>query len=610
MAAAALVLLSPLSAQHPASTAQELKRRLENVARAQQSGDPYAITETSKQVVALGLRQFANLRLAEEQFGAAAELASESLSFEDSVETRFLMATALSRAARNDEALKELTTITTREPKSAEAWDLLGHVAMAKKDYRLAVEALTKSNDMRPEIETSYTLAAALLQTKEVDRAAALFKRLVDGGGDPARMHIMAGRAYENAKLTDKAEAEYRAAIAANPKTSRGHYFLGLLMLTRNAWEVTPDAKKEFLAEVALNPEDFFGNYFMGCILSNEKSYDESNRYLKIAAAAKPDFPEPYLYMGLNAYGEQRYAAAEQHLRKSIKLTGTDLPRNNYQIRRAYFSLGRILIQTPATKEEGIDFVRRSKELEVKLLSESREQMLSMRDAAAEAVGGYDQNVPQQPPVSPAAAAAPLSTETWKALKMDSEQKFRAQGAESQMRQLLANAYNDLGTTSARIREFPLALSYFHDAERWNNAVPGLMRNLGLAAFLSSNYVECVRAMRASEEQQPLDPAAQSMLALALYSTDKYSDAVKAFEPVKDSVSNDPRMAYAYAVSLAKSGDKQSATAVLQKLRELNPPANVQVMIGQLYTEMGDRASAQSCFDKAKQLDPAVKLPK
>jgi cytochrome c-type biogenesis protein CcmH/NrfG len=244
------------------------------------------------------------------------------------------------------------------------------------------------------------------------------------------------------------------------------------------------------------------------------------------------------------------------------------------------------------------------------LLANSREQMLELRHATMGATPTAAESAPPQADLSPIAAAAPLTQEGWLAAKMETEQKMRALAVEQQLRQVLGTAYNDLGTASAQAREFPLALSYFHDAERWEPKTPGLMRNLGLAAFFSSNYAECVRAMRAAEQLQPLDPTAQSMLALALYSTAKYPEAVKAFEPVGDMVYNDPRMTYSYAFSAVKAGDKQRAAKVLERLRAMNVGANVQVMIGQLYIDMGDRATAQQCFDRAKQMDPSINLPK
>lgn len=55
--------------------------------------------------------------------------------------------------------------------------------------------------------------------------------------------------------------------------------------------------------------------------------------------------PEVWLYLGLNAGREKNTSAAKTYLRKAIDLTGPDEALNNYQIRRVYAVLGRILIQ-------------------------------------------------------------------------------------------------------------------------------------------------------------------------------------------------------------------------------------------------------------------------
>jgi len=254
--------------------------------------------------------------------------------------------------------------------------------------------------------------------------------------------------------------------------------------------------------------------------------------------------------------------------------------------------------------------------MESKLVVNSRQQHLGNAEALAGMGGGpppakpdADSLVPA-PPASPFAASAPLDAKDWAAMEMDSETKARALATERRLREILGGAFGDLGAAQARLQEYSLAVSYFHDAERWNASTPGVLRNLGLAAFLSENYSECVRALKLEREKQPLSPELQSMLALALYSTKNYDEAVKAFEPVKDAALNDPRMGYAWAYSLAKANDLQRAFAVLDQLAAKPSSAEAMVMFGRLYAELGDKAKAQSCFDKAKQIDPAAAIPK
>ena len=394
-----LASLQTTLAQSPtpqASAATELQSRLQAASAAQQAGDPDAIAAANKRVIALGLKEMGDLRNLVGAYPAAIELYKRSLELEPTDGTRYSLAFACFGASRPDEGLKESEILVKADPKNAVYWNLQGKLWILKKDYRQAVDSLSKSLDLQPDMEVAYSMATALLQLHEKDKAATIFTQMEDSSANKAAVHVMAGRAYERVGFPDDAEAEYKKAIALNAKESRGHYYLGLFYLTKNGWEPTPQSRTEFLAEVQQNPADFFGNYFMGYITSNEKNYAESDRYLKVAAAARPDWPEPYLYMGLNAYGRGDNAAAEQFLRKAIELTGKDEGRNNYQIRRAYFTLGRILI-TKGDKAEGTKYVERSKEIETKLLVAGRQQQALANSEAAGNSAPADTPAPEYP---------------------------------------------------------------------------------------------------------------------------------------------------------------------------------------------------------------------
>jgi tetratricopeptide (TPR) repeat protein len=182
------------------------------------------------------------------------------------------------------------------------------------------------------------------------------------------------------------------------------------------------------------------------------------------------------------------------------------------------------------------------------------------------------------------------------------------EAAEKQLRAILSSAYNDWGTSEARRREYASALNHFQEAERWYANTPGLMRNLGLAAFLSKNYDESARVLRSVVAADPSATIA-SMLAMSLYSTKNYAEAVKVFDGVGESALADPRMAYGWAVSLAKTKDSQQASTVLGKLVAQQLPPEMLVLAGQLYSDLGDEKSALSCYRRAKEQDPNIKVP-
>ena len=590
----------------------ELQVRLGAAAEAQQSGDPAAVAEANRRVIALATRQMCDLRTNERQLAVAAELCRRSISLEDSPETRLQLAILYTQAGHTDEALKETAKVVESDPKNAAAWNLTGKLWMMKKDYRQAADSLDKSLALQSDMEVAYTMATALLKLNEKSKAASVFQKMYDATGSNAGLHVLTGRAYQDAELNDDAEREYKAAIEKDAKGSRGHYFLGLFYLEKNGWAPTPEAREQFLAEVAVNPADFFGNYFMGYLMSESKEFAGSDRYLKVAAAAKPDWPEPYLYMGLNAYGEGANQQAEGYLRKAIQLTGKDEGRNNFQIRRAYFTLGRILM-TSGRRDEGAKLLARSREMETNLVVNSRPRALANTEAAPGASAATSAPHDQTPVVALGAVPnpwTPMDSSAWESAHLTPEARTQSEAAEKQLRAILSSAYNDWATSEARRREYASALNHFQEAERWDATTQGLMRNLGLAAFLSKNYDESARALRSVVAADPSDQRSASMLAMSLYSTKNYAEAVKVFERVGDSALADPRMAYGWADSLAKTKDTQQASTVLGKLVVQQLPPEMLVLAGQLYSDIGDQSSAQNCYRRAREQDPNIKLPK
>src|SRR5262249_40110878 len=142
--------------------------------------------------------------------------------------------------------------------------------------------------------------------------------------------------------------------------------------------------------------------------------------------------------------------------------------------------------------------------------------------------------------------AAPLAPETLARANMTDAEKQQATVREKQLRSLLASSFNDLGTSEARRQQYELALAHFHEAERWDANMPGLMRNIGIAAVRLAKYPEAARALRRAIIDDPQDNMARSMLGLSLFMTEQYADAAQVFAPVGEFIKNDPGMAYAW----------------------------------------------------------------
>ena len=267
----------------------------------------------------------AHLRLVEGAFPQSIELYRRSLDFEDLADTRVDLAVSYLRAKKADESLAEAQRAVAADPQNFRAWQIQGKAYMMLKDYPRAADSLAHANSIHLDMEAVYSLAVCLLQSHQKEKAAAVFQQMIGPAHDRGTLHVLFARAYRDADYLDDAVRELKLALEANPKTPHAHYLLGLVYLLQEEWAPKPEIRQQFLAELELNPRDFLSNYLLGAIGSNEKKYEESDHYLKIATSINPTWPEPWLYMGLNASSQGDNKKAEEYLRQSITLTGNDL---------------------------------------------------------------------------------------------------------------------------------------------------------------------------------------------------------------------------------------------------------------------------------------------
>ena len=578
----------------------DLEARMQAVAVAQQSGDPTKIAAANRNLIATTLRGLAEIKFAEGDTNQAVDLYKQSIEYEDTPNAHVALSLVYMRAQRTYEALAEIGPVLKADPKNADVWDVQGKLYMDKKDWRQAADSFNRSLELESNVIVAYALATAYLNQGDKTKAEVIFKQLTDATGDRASLHIMIGRAYQNAGMMDYAVREFNRAAALDPKGSRAHYFIGLLYMTQNEWVATPQAREEFTQEVKVYPTDFFGNFFLGYIDNNDKLYDDSDRYLKAAARDKPDWPEPYLYMGLNAYARKDNAKAEELLRKAIELTGDDKARNNYQIRRAYYVLGRIDYQS-GRKEEASACAKIFSDMQEKTMADSR-----ANTPASKIQGTMGSGMAGETSVPTTAVINPSAQPGDEAPKLSAQEKAELKSTEQKLSVLLGNAFNDLGTSEARQKQYAVALNYFQQAEKWNPAIPHLMRNIGFAAFRANQCPESARALKVAIQQEPGDKVIPPMLAMALFSSDQYADAAQAFDQVGDVAYSDPRVAYAWATSLARTKQPERANAVLARMSQQPLSPDTLLLVGQVYSDLGNQQQAIATYRKAIQQSPSL----
>jgi tetratricopeptide (TPR) repeat protein len=512
---AVLSFLHASAQQKPASPLDEFERRFAAANSAKEAGDLPAAAAASEKIVALGLREMGKLRLFEAAYPEAARFSRRSLEFEDVADVHVDLAAANLFTSRLNEALKEISQALAADPSNATAWTIQGQAQIKKKDYRAAVESFQKSLEIRPDRETSYGLASCLLRLKEKERAAVIFQQMTVASGDRSSLHLLFGVAYRNATLYGDAIREFKRALSLDPNVSNGHYFLGLTYLMQNEWVLTPEARRQFLEQLRVDPGNFFANYLLGYMAFSSNQPHEADHYLGEAARLNPSSSEAWLYLGLNAFRRKENQRAERLFRKAIALAERSGVDAHNDIRKAYTSLGRILLASGRVAE-GERYFEKARAIQQNIIADNQEGS-GMADSGGSGVSSADiPSLPHEPPVPLGGtgkdAATPLGSNALSHAKLTRDQERQAAAQEEFLRSVLGGAFADLATVEAMQEQYAVALGHYQEAEGWDPKVPNLMRNLGFTAYRAGNPPEAIRALRKALALAPGDDAARAVL--------------------------------------------------------------------------------------------------
>lgn len=604
------LLAAPQTSTHTASQPQdELEKRLKAATAARDSHNQAAIELANERLIAQALSDLARLLLVEKDYQQAIDRYNESLRYEDSPATRVDLAYAELQAGHLDVAISLARNAHGIGIDDIRANIVLRNALMQHGDFVEALDPLKRVLDADPSVENLYLLGIDLLNTKKPEdkpRAQAAFDRMIKTAGDTGSIHVLIGRAYRDSGDTKRAIQEFQRAIALDSHTPHAHYFLGLTQISQNDWKPTPEAEGEFKKELETYPDDYLANFMLGLFNSVERNYEDSDKYLKVAAKIAPTSPDPFLYMGLNAYAQDKLDLAEELLRKSVTLTGNDEARTNYQIRRAYVDLARILIKT-GRREESDVFAAKARALENKVMIESQQNVSSM--VLSGGAGSAAAVMPLSRKEEDQAAPATADSDDPNGLaSLTPAQRTAAEARDKELRSVLALAFNDLATSQALRGGYALALSTYQQAEQWDPAFPGLEKNLGLCAFKANNYSEAIRALSLALQAEPGSHPLIAMLGISYFATNQYADAARTFAPLDTAGMRDGEVGYAWAASLTHLGDMKQATQVLSDFESQPRTGETLLLVGQLWTEIGDYARATATLERALQSNPS--LPK
>ena len=580
-----LMLALAASAQTQQPTLQQQYDKAQSL---QSSGDVEQAAFASKLFIASAIDELASDRAKLGDTAIAAKRFEEAYALRPNDEDLLLRTAEAERDAGNlprakELAAKLLATQTPTQAGTAEAHALNASILARSGETDAAIKEYEAAVALDPSLENGFALAKAYLAKKDEKSAAKIFAEMQAGTGDTAAIHMDIGRAYGVAGDPDQAIVEFKKALAKDSTLPGLHYCLGASYLLSMGEIDFPQAATEFQKELALHPNDFLSHSQLGYIELTQHNYAEAEKELRRAAEINPRDPDTLLTLGQLYIDTSRPADAEPVLRQSIALT-TDLSRNHYQVQRAHYLLGRVLLATGHTEDAKAEMQTSTDLLK---LSTLQNQGKSVAEIAASDASRHGLDKQAAPP-------------------LDHQALQQIEDREKQLSPAIADSYNNLGAISAQDNDYAAAEDAFAQAAMWNPGLEGIDSNLGRAAYSAKDYAQAVGPLTRDLAQNPKDVYFRSALGVSLFMTGDYKAAVETLRPMQAALPTIPALNTIYAAALVETGNTQEGIARLQQLEAADPDkAELHRMLGKAYLSIGDRAHAEEELRATLRLDPA-----
>lgn len=561
----------------------------------QKSGDLDRAAAKYREFLAAALGELANSRAQIAEYSKASAYFDEALALNPgSPAIRRDYATAALQAGDLDRAeslAKELLKNPSDDPgQSAKAHQFLGRVLHKKNQDQEARKELEAAVALDPSFANQYDLAVVCLDLVDEKCAVENFARIEASAEDTPALHMQIGLAYGNSDFTPRAVAEFKKVIAEDPRYPEAHYCVAAALLAAGDDEKTrQEAETELKAELTNSPNDFLTHAALGKIEAGYRRYADAERYLKRAIVLNPGNPDAFLYLGQLYFDTNRPALAVPNLRKAIKLT-TDISRNHYQIQKAHFLLGRILMQQHRQEEAHAE-MQIARTFNERALKKDRNKLSGM--------------LPDNPADKSRFSATADSAVTLPAdsAPADPQAVKRQRAFEKQLTPPIADSYNNLGAITASAAKYADALKYFQRAAAWNPALEALDYNLGHAAFMASDFSAAVPPLTRYLRSHPADSGIRGALALSDFMTHNYSGCIEVLKAAGEKISSIPQMEFVYAESLVKTGQVSLGKHRLEALAAAHPE------IAEVHRSLGEIAALRRNWQEAfRELNQAKQL--
>jgi tetratricopeptide (TPR) repeat protein len=576
----------------PASAPENLQQEYDAAQRYQSKHDLADAAIQYRLFLANALGEVAVGRVAAGEYERAANHFDEALKLEpDSpvLELEYAGAALQSGSVEHARLLASRVLQTTGlDPKAAaDAHALLGRALLKAGNSEKGKQELEIAVELDPTFEHGYELAVADLNMGDAKGAAKIFSEMETSFGNSAELHLKFGQAYLGSDFQADAVGEFQKAIAMNGRWPGVHYALAAAYLATAGGSKLEQAQQELRKEIAVSPKDAAAYAALGHLLAGQHhdgaQDTEAERDLKRATVLDPRSPDGFFYLGQFYADKKNLPEAEAALRQSISLT-KDVSRNAYQVQKAHYLLGRLLMQSGQV-DEGKQQIAESQALMQQSLKHAQNEMT---DYLQQNHGGTADR--SELTIAPAQKAA------------DPNAGADAEALEKQLGPAIADSYNNLGVITAREGNSRGSVPYFEQAAEWNPKLPGLDVNLGRAAFAAGDYADAVGPLGRYVATHPAEEGARATLGLSQFMVKDFAAARKTLEPLSAKAGAGLQLKYAYAKSLIETGGVGEGVNQMVALEKANPN------VADIHRTLGEAYAAKKAPEATEELQTAIRL--
>lgn len=215
---------------------------------------------------------------------------------------------ALSKAGREEEAVRQYETALAMRPNYVEALTNLGAIRSDQGDLDVAAAHLSAALAVEPDYVAAVTnLGTVRARQGQIDEALRLLERARELEPGSAIVRNGMGYALALAGRLDEAEKEIREAIRLAPRMADAHGNLGLVLGDEGRLDEAADA---FRQAIALEPGHARSHYGLGAVLADAGRLDEALPELQAAVRLDPLLAEAHNRLGRVLVGLDRIGDA------------------------------------------------------------------------------------------------------------------------------------------------------------------------------------------------------------------------------------------------------------------------------------------------------------